>query len=625
MFATHNSLLFELNRMKRRSSVKDYEELYNKSTWKFKLKFIFSWSIGNGEVNATEMCLDQDKTIFNQVINKRCRLVLHMAINKGYIDQIKLYYKRNICINTKNRLGQTPILFAAYCGKAEIVQLLISLGANPYDETFNGEQILHLACKSGNYDCVKVILDMGHNVNEITNSGLTPIFFAVYQALNCNFEIIEELISRGANLMHVAENNDTLITESVMTGNLKLVKFIISHLLPPISQLVYNTCVYFGLLYGYLHIVKYAISQGGSLEYTKPAPNITLLQCAIRSGNVDCVQFLLKRGFALDNTFILDRQRIHRRYIYDATLSDSYEMMQFIVDKGCEPDNTVVENATNSLIRYNHCFGIAIQNSCARTLLWLLKNTNYLYESDGSVCMHYIEKCCVFARVTCLLIILRDLQMCQRLTHEIVTFAFHVAVVGQTMNHYQIVKLLQLFGYVTIDHQILNRVIANIGNKQSKKVVFLNNIQNMDWQLRVVYSCERLNVPNMFKSMLQNGFDITGTSDIKRITLFCKAPTDVPMSFSSLKDIKLIFKQALSPWSPKNHILHGRQYKRAIFNIFFFEYCCKIAKSTLPNLPKEVWMTIAESVQRSWFIESSAYNINNVFDCCLLDSSLINN
>lgn len=57
--------------------------------------------------------------------------VLHIAIRKGALNDIKILVSHGADINLAGDLGYTPLHMAALTNQVSSVQLLLSLGANP--------------------------------------------------------------------------------------------------------------------------------------------------------------------------------------------------------------------------------------------------------------------------------------------------------------------------------------------------------------------------------------------------------------------------------------------------------------------------------------------------------------
>lgn len=105
--------------------------------------------------------------------------------------------------------GSTPLLFAADRSDVPLMRLLLELGADPLMPNFNGTTPLLAAAGVGTQEpqeeageesealeAVRLLLDLGANVNDIDNDGDTAMHGAAY---NMYPRVIELLAERGAD------------------------------------------------------------------------------------------------------------------------------------------------------------------------------------------------------------------------------------------------------------------------------------------------------------------------------------------------------------------------------------------------------------------------------------------
>ena len=92
--------------------------------------------------------------------------------------------------------GKTPLHLASEIRYlADVVNELITKGANVNALTVNGETPLYIASRSNNIDIVKTLLNNNADVNIATNKGSTPIK-AAYNSMY--FELVDFLLKNGA-------------------------------------------------------------------------------------------------------------------------------------------------------------------------------------------------------------------------------------------------------------------------------------------------------------------------------------------------------------------------------------------------------------------------------------------
>ena len=92
--------------------------------------------------------------------------------------------------------GQTPFLIAALSGKVELMQELLKLGADPKALAVDGTGAVLLATNSRNLDAVKMVVELGLDVNQHPNNRPTALHQAVKFGSN---DIVEYLAAHGAD------------------------------------------------------------------------------------------------------------------------------------------------------------------------------------------------------------------------------------------------------------------------------------------------------------------------------------------------------------------------------------------------------------------------------------------
>lgn len=99
-------------------------------------------------------------------------------------------------------VGRTPLIEAAASsefGKSDIVDYLLSKGANVHATDSIGRTALHEAAQMGNVLAVRSLLRNGANVDQTTKNGLTPLH-ASMASIIVSPETIETLLKSGAEI-----------------------------------------------------------------------------------------------------------------------------------------------------------------------------------------------------------------------------------------------------------------------------------------------------------------------------------------------------------------------------------------------------------------------------------------
>jgi ankyrin repeat protein len=147
---------------------------------------------------------------------------LWAAIESGDRDKIELLFSRGAHVNEKNKDGDTPLQWAMWRGRPDLVRLLISHGAdytifaassvgdmnrvkdiliaNP-SEANARERIygtpLHLACAEGHKKVAALLISYGAEIDAREWRDETPLLWASQEG---HIEVVELLISKGADV-----------------------------------------------------------------------------------------------------------------------------------------------------------------------------------------------------------------------------------------------------------------------------------------------------------------------------------------------------------------------------------------------------------------------------------------
>ena len=116
---------------------------------------------------------------------------IHVAAMVGNVEAVQQHLDSGVDVNTKNKLGRTPMLYAIQGGHKEIAELLVAKGAIQVPR-FS----ITIAVRDGDIEAVKQHLAVGTHVDA------TDSFYGKDTALNlaANFgekEIAELLVAKG--------------------------------------------------------------------------------------------------------------------------------------------------------------------------------------------------------------------------------------------------------------------------------------------------------------------------------------------------------------------------------------------------------------------------------------------
>ncbi|XP_030751415.1 uncharacterized protein LOC115878949, partial [Sitophilus oryzae] len=141
--------------------------------------------------------------------DKEGNTALHYAILNDCTDVIDVLIAQGIDINAKNDQFHTVLYSACRYDIPDVVKRLISHNADvSIKENCLGWSPLHRACEEGNLDVVRVLLDAGANVSDVTKFKDTPLHRAVGKG---HEGIVEELVRRGGDVTAVNGRGESVL------------------------------------------------------------------------------------------------------------------------------------------------------------------------------------------------------------------------------------------------------------------------------------------------------------------------------------------------------------------------------------------------------------------------------
>ncbi|XP_067669995.1 cyclin-dependent kinase 4 inhibitor C-like [Haliotis asinina] len=121
---------------------------------------------------------------------------LHYACWAGKLEEVKRILDTGRAdVNSRRGVGRTPVMTAARWGRRDVVELLVSQGADASLVDDVGNNILHWACEGGDRETVEFVLSLDAvDVNARNNNGRTAADLA--RGLG-HRQLSDLLVSRG--------------------------------------------------------------------------------------------------------------------------------------------------------------------------------------------------------------------------------------------------------------------------------------------------------------------------------------------------------------------------------------------------------------------------------------------
>eukprot|EP00026_Physarum_polycephalum_P003260 Phypoly_transcript_03270.p2 GENE.Phypoly_transcript_03270~~Phypoly_transcript_03270.p2 ORF type:complete len:280 (+),score=44.07 Phypoly_transcript_03270:1467-2306(+) len=123
----------------------------------------------------------------------------HIAASKGDVELLEMFFKLGVPMDVCSKELKQPIHYAAATAQADVIDMLVKWDARVRDARCIGGRLpIHIACSQGNMKAVAKLLDLGAQIDAVTDEGWQPIHAACKHG---NISLVYELVDwRGADM-----------------------------------------------------------------------------------------------------------------------------------------------------------------------------------------------------------------------------------------------------------------------------------------------------------------------------------------------------------------------------------------------------------------------------------------
>ncbi|RDW90052.1 uncharacterized protein DSM5745_01827 [Aspergillus mulundensis] len=250
---------------------------------------------------------------------------LHVAALRGFDDIVGILIDSGCSVNAQDAQGLTALACAAL-GHLDIVQLLLSRGADPNIVSENMETSLCMASLSGNIDIVRCLLDHGATISPSHPDGLKPLLQLAYTAKEGYDDIVELLLTRFDYVKSSTEpyQQAVLLCVAALTGRTALLTDLLSK---------YN-------FDPNLRITDQRILRSSHPRYPSQFGNSmpkTAIDCAAERNELAAIAILLSHGASI-NPHLNDTLSQDRSPLLRAISNGHKEAVAVLLEHGANPN-----------------------------------------------------------------------------------------------------------------------------------------------------------------------------------------------------------------------------------------------------------------------------------------------
>ena len=255
---------------------------------------------------------------------------IHIASMKGHLPIVQyLIEKYDVDINIKGCKRKTPLHYACQEGHLQIIEYLISKGADVYAKDQFGNYVIYYSYLKGYFSIIKYLIEKRHIENEVKNYySQTPLHCACYFG---DLQIVEYLISKGADLYAKDNDENIVIHYSSIGGHLPIVQYLIEKQNVDINIKGWNgkTPLHLACLEGHHNIAEYLISKGANIN-AKDTIGDYAIHYASKGGHLPIVQYFIEQ----QNVDIDIKGSNEMTPLHLACLRGHLQIVQYLISKG---------------------------------------------------------------------------------------------------------------------------------------------------------------------------------------------------------------------------------------------------------------------------------------------------
>lgn len=224
------------------------------------------------------------------------KTALHLAAERGLANLVELLLGVGANPDSRDARGETPLFLAAENGRDAVADLLVEC-ANLEARNFEGTTPLAAAVANGHVEMARLLIEHGAAVDSPNDSGFTPLAFAASAG---RLSIMELLLTHGADIRRTGEGNVDLMYLAARGGRLAMVEKMVDEGLP-IGRRNENGWTPFlvAAFSGHAPIAEYLVELGAYLNDAQ-IEGWTALHVASYGGHVEVIRRLIRRGAAID-------------------------------------------------------------------------------------------------------------------------------------------------------------------------------------------------------------------------------------------------------------------------------------------------------------------------------------
>ncbi|XP_023223427.1 transient receptor potential cation channel subfamily A member 1-like [Centruroides sculpturatus] len=333
-----------------------------------------------GDIKAVKLCLESGAVISTQ--QHDLSTPVHLACAQGAMEIVKLMFEsqneqKSSCLSISDAQKMTPLHCAAMFDHQDLVEYLITEGADITAPDKEGRSVLLLAAARGAWNTVKILLKMGANISDHDNGNrnllhhvvlsggclsdicndiikVYSLIFNIFKFMNMKtFHLIFQNTSELLDLLNEKDfSGCTPMHYASLNGHLKTIQSLLY--LGAIINLKNNenqSPLHFAARYGRYNTVRHLLEtkKGHMIINEMDGEGMTPLHIASQNGHIRVVQLLLVKGALLHRDH-KGRTPLHYAAYngYTQTMEQLLAVHSHLLDQTDRDGNTALHMASSN-------------------------------------------------------------------------------------------------------------------------------------------------------------------------------------------------------------------------------------------------------------------------------------
>lgn len=294
-------------------------------------------AVSDGDLDSVKKIVEAYPEAVNSSDDKG-NTPLHIAVLEAKVDILQYLITNGADINAKNRQSMSPLYYACLEKKTDVVQMLVQHGA---DVNTQPSALLRIAM-NGDRDLVQILLTAGADV-DVLESGGTPLQQACY---NGHVDVAEILIQHGADPNKPGWRGQTPLMMATLNGKPEAVRLLLEQGADPdLKDSQYGWTALYAAIFtsqeGGTEAAKLLIQHGADI-YIRVKDGDTPILNASRKGLTEVVDLLIKKGVDASSM-----DEIHRRTLLHLAAINGYkDLAELLISKDVDVQAKDIYNKT---------------------------------------------------------------------------------------------------------------------------------------------------------------------------------------------------------------------------------------------------------------------------------------